>query len=170
MHVLLLSIQRHLWLVLTITSGMVVTISLILPAVFNLEPCYLCIFQRLLWIIMTGLGMIALFGHNAITFAGRLFIFFAGMGISAAGYQSWLQWQPIAETSCVGSTPGLIDRLVEWLGEQLPALFLATGFCEDAALFILGFSLANWAFIMFMLALIGALIALHQAPISNRIN
>jgi disulfide bond formation protein DsbB len=62
--------------------------------------------------------------------------------------------------------PGLIERLIEWLGEKLPELFLATGFCEEAELSILGLTLANWAMLSFSLFFLAALWALFRKPIS----
>ena len=52
--------------------------------------------------------------------------------------------------------PGLIERLVEWLGQQYPALFLATGFCEEAELRLLDMTLANWALAAFLACLLAA--------------
>jgi disulfide bond formation protein DsbB len=80
-----------------------------------------------------------------------------------ATYQSWLQAQPPGSISCVGGEPGLIERLVEWLGQQLPELFLATGFCEEAELSILGLSLANWALLSFAAFFLIALWALFKS-------
>lgn len=87
--------------------------------------------------------------------AGMGFVAAALGGMATAGYQSWLQWQPPGSVTCAGSQPGLIERFIEWLGQLQPELFLATGFCEDKDLTILGLSLANLAFIAY--AALGAL-------------
>lgn len=50
--------------------------------------------------------------------------------------------------------PGIVEQWVQWLGQQSPTLFLATGFCENKELDILGLSLANWSFLAY-----GALLA-----------
>jgi disulfide bond formation protein DsbB len=59
--------------------------------------------------------------------------------------------------------PSQIERLVEWLGQLQPELFLATGFCEEAELSILGLSLANWALVSFSAFLVAAGWALFRA-------
>jgi len=48
---------------------------------------------------------------------------------------------------------GPIEQVVEWLGRLQPTLFMATGFCEDVALVILGLSLAQWSLLAFLLGL-----------------
>ena len=93
---------------------------------------------------------------------GGLVLALAGLGVGVATYQSWLQAQPPGAISCVGGQPGLIERLVEWLGQQVPSLFLATGFCEEAELVIFGLSLANWALVSFAACLIAAAWALWR--------
>ena len=99
---------------------------------------------------------------------GGLFLLGAAIGIAAAAYQGWLQLQPPGTISCVGGDPGLIERLVEWLGQQAPTLFMATGFCEDPALVILGLSLANWALVTFSLCLFAGSWALWSGPGARR--
>jgi protein dithiol:quinone oxidoreductase len=63
----------------------------------------------------------------------------------------------------VAGTPGLLERWVEWLGQQAPTLFMATGFCEDEGLSILGLSLANWALILFVLCLAVGVLGLFRS-------
>lgn len=74
-----------------------------------------------------------------------------------ATYQTWLQLLSTGSVSCIGAEMGPIERLVEWLGMQFPALLMATGFCEDKALVVLGLSLAQWALLCFLLALLRSL-------------
>lgn len=154
---------QHLWLTLGLTAAGLVAGSLILTAWLNLHPCHLCIFQRLLFMKLAVLGLLAYFlsgGWQRL--AGALTLPLSALGLGVATYQSWLQSQPPGSISCVGGEPGLIERLVEWLGQQLPELFLATGFCEEAELSILGLSLANWALLSFASFFLFALWALFN--------
>jgi disulfide bond formation protein DsbB len=148
--------SRVLWLMLAAGSAALVVSSLVLTVWLNLHPCHLCIFQRLLfmWIALLALGA-GLSTGVVRRVAGILVALAAAGGAAVATYQSWLQAQPPGSISCVEGQPGGIERLVEWLGAQVPALFLATGFCEEEELVILGLSLANWALVCFvaMLAL-----------------
>ncbi len=141
---------RLLWLLLALAAAGLVASSLVLTAWLDLHPCPLCIFQRLLFMVIAVLGLAAcLLRGGWQRLAGGFILLLSGFGIGVAGYQSWLQAQPPGSAACAGGEPGAIERLVEWLGQRLPELFLATGFCEEKELVILGLSLANWALIAF---------------------
>ena len=47
---------RHIWLGVAVISAGLVAASLLLTAWLNLHPCPLCIFQRLLFMIMSVSG------------------------------------------------------------------------------------------------------------------
>jgi disulfide bond formation protein DsbB len=142
---------RLLWSALALGSTGVVAASFGLTAWLNLHPCHLCIFQRLLFMILAVLGgLAALQVRQPIGWwAGLLSLPIATGGLAVASYQSWLQAQPPGTVSCSAGQRGLIEQLVEWLGERLPQLFMATGFCEEGELWILGLSLANWALVSY---------------------
>jgi protein dithiol:quinone oxidoreductase len=120
-----------------------------LQAMFHLAPCPLCIFQRLLYLV---LGVVALAGFLlpvgrwlwATLIAGVALL---GLGVSA--YQSWMQAFPELATECSYTNPNLIERLVDWLGMQYPPLFMATGFCTSKEWVFLGLSMANWSVLVF---------------------
>jgi disulfide bond formation protein DsbB len=142
---------RLLWSLIATGSIALVAGSFVLTAWLNLHPCHLCIFQRLLFMKLAVLFLLAAWWspRPAAAWAGLLSLPIAAAGIAVATYQSWLQMQPPGSISCMAGEPGLIERLVEWLGQLQPDLFLATGFCEEAELSILGLSLANWALVSF---------------------
>ena len=115
----------------------------------RLAPCPLCIFQRLVYMVI---GLVALLG--AIAPAGRLLwsALIAGLaagGMAVAGYQSWMQAFPHLATECSYSDPNAIERLVDWLGMLWPSMFLATGFCTGRDWEFLGLSMANSSLLMF---------------------
>lgn len=150
---------RLIWIFLALTTAAVALASLILTPWLDLEPCHLCIFQRTLFMLLALLAALtAVLPHPGWTRLGArlsalLFLALTALGSGVAAYQSWLQWQLIDEVSYISGPPGPIERLVEWLGQQSPALFMASGFCEDKQLVIQGLSLANWAFLVFVAAL-----------------
>jgi disulfide bond formation protein DsbB len=162
-----------LWLVLTAGSATLVAVSLALTAWLDLHPCHLCIFQRLLFMLVAALALVAALPAPSLVkwLAGGSVVGLGALGVGVAGYQSWLQVQPPDAVSCVGSQPGFIERVVEWLGQQAPAMFLATGFCEEEELVILGLSLANWAALSFAAVVLAAAAALflgRRAEIRTR--
>ncbi len=154
---------RVLWSLLALGCGGLVVASLLLTAVLGLHPCHLCIFQRVLFMALAILGGLAAWHwrRQSGLLAGLVCLpVFAG-GIAAAGYQSWLQEQPAGSVSCVASDPTLIEQFIEWLGKLQPDLFMATGFCENAELSIMGLSLANWALVAHLAFLVFAVLALR---------
>jgi len=142
---------RVLWLVLGVGCLALVGGSLILTAWMDLRPCGLCIFQRLLFIVLGLLALAAagLGPRRGVLVPGLLALACAAAGVGIAVYQLWVQVQPAESVSCVGGDLTFIDLLVDWLGQRLPTLFLATGFCEDTGPLILGLSLAGWALVGF---------------------
>jgi disulfide bond formation protein DsbB len=120
-----------------------------LQQLLRLAPCPLCIFQRLLFLVV---GVLALGG--ALLPVARLplaalIVAVATGGGAVAGYQSWMQAFPHLATECGYSDPNAIERLVDWLGMQWPAMFLATGFCTGRDWVFIGLSLANWSLLVF---------------------
>ncbi|RIX47028.1 MAG: disulfide bond formation protein B [Rhodocyclales bacterium GT-UBC] len=126
-----------------------VAVGLELQALLHLAPCPLCIFQRLLYLVI---GLVALLAcalpRAKVGFAG-LVGGLAVWGGGVAAYQTWMQAFPELATECGMTDPTLIERLVDWLGMQNPALFLATGFCASRDWEFLGLSMANWSVVMF---------------------
>jgi len=126
-----------------------VAVGMELQALLRLAPCPLCIFQRLLYLVI---GLVALAG--VLLPGGRLLwsaliAALAAGGVAVAGYQTWMQAFPLLATECGYSDPNAIERLVDWLGMQWPALFLATGFCTSREWEFLALSMANWSLLVF---------------------
>ena len=153
---------RLLWSVLALGCLVLVVGSFILTAWMDLRPCPLCIFQRLLFMVLGLLALAAawLGSRPAALLPGLLTLPCAVGGIGIAAYQIWLQLQPPASASCGGGPLAFIDVVVDWLGDRLPTLFLATGFCEESGPLILGLTLPRWALVGFSGYLIVALWAI----------
>ncbi len=146
--------DRRLWLLIAGAGAALALASILLTEWLALAPCHLCIFQRLLFMLMAPLALIAAFTSGwAQRISGTLTALAAAGGAATAGFQTWLQAQPEGSVSCLGPEMGPIEHFVEGLGVLQPTLFMATGFCEDVALAILGLSLAQWALLAFLLAL-----------------
>ena len=138
-----------------------VAIGLELQALFRLAPCPLCIFQRLLYLVI---GVVGLLGFALP--AGRML--WTGLGgalalggFSVAAYQTWMQAFPELATECGYADPNAIERLVDWLGMQYPGLFLATGFCTSRDWVFLDLSMANWSMLIFA-GVVGYLVVLAK--------
>ena len=159
-------IPSHLlWLAIALIGMALAAGSFIMVAWLKLQPCPLCIAQRTLFMLMGVLSLVALFAGRRLggRLAGALTVLAALSGAGVAGYQVWLQHQPAAMFTC-GADMNVIERLVYWLGEQVPALFSAPGICQDTSLLILGYSLAAWAMVAFLASAVVALWALARRP------
>ncbi len=126
-----------------------VAVGMEMQALLHLAPCPLCIFQRLLYIVI---GLVGLLGFCLP--AGRmLWAALAGgfglLGFGVAAYQTWMQAYPELAPECSFTDPNLIERLVDWLGMAWPSMFLATGFCTSRDWEFLGMSMANWSALVF---------------------
>lgn len=148
--------SRSIWLALALTCLGLVVASFVLTVKMHLHPCHLCILQRLLFMLLAGFALLAAIFPPGLgsRLIGILALATSGTGIGVAGYQVWLQAQPMDPFSCASGTPELIEHLVDWLGRQAPDLFMATGLCQEIELRILTLSLAEWALIAFSAALI----------------
>ena len=106
---------RLLWSVLGAGCLALVVGSLILTVWMDLRPCTLCIFQRLLFIVL-GLSALAAAGlgpRRAALFPGLLVLSCALAGIGISAYQVWLQLQPPDTASCGGGALSLVDLVVD---------------------------------------------------------
>lgn len=126
-----------------------VAVGMELQTLLRLAPCPLCIFQRLLYIVI---GIIGLLGF--IWPAGRMLwaVLAGGLGVfgfGVAAYQTWMQAFPDLAPECSFTDPNAIERLVDWLGMEWPSMFLATGFCTSRDWEFLGLSMANWSVVIF---------------------
>ncbi len=120
-----------------------------LQQLFRLAPCPLCIFQRLLYIVIGLVAMAGVLLPGGRRLWSAMIAALAAGGVAVAGYQTWMQAFPHLATECGYSDPNLIERLVDWLGMQWPSLFLATGFCTSREWEFLGLSMANWSLLVF---------------------
>ena len=154
-----------LWSTMAIGSAGLAVGSIVLTERLDLHPCHLCILQRLLFMILALLGGIAAWQsrHSAGRWTGVLSLPVSVCGVAVASYQSWLQAQPRGTFTCTAGQPGLIEQWIDWLGQRLPQLFMATGFCEDVELQILGLSLAHWALVAFSVSLAMAIGVLRSS-------
>jgi disulfide bond formation protein DsbB len=104
--------------------------------------------------------VLALFALCGVLLPGwrRLWSVLVGLtaigGVISAVQQSWMQYLPQQAIECGFGDPTLVERIVDWLGAQWPAMFMVTGFCTSKEWIFLGLSLANWSALCF-LALLG---------------
>jgi disulfide bond formation protein DsbB len=157
------SVRAGFGLMALSSAGLVVA-GLVLGGWLKLQPCPLCIFQRLLYLVVAflALGGALLPGWHRLW--GALVGLAAAGGLATAAYQSWLQFAPTVANECGFGEPTLIEQLVDWLGMQWPDMFMATGFCSSKEWVFLGLSMANWSIFCFAgFVAAAALLALQRS-------
>lgn len=132
------------------------------------SPCPLCIFQRMLFMLIVALAVLGLVLPRAASWAITTGISAVSMGgFAVAAYQCWMQEFPGSVPSCGYADPTLIEQIVDWAGMQSPYFFLATGYCEHKDIAFLGASWAQLAAVAFFtVSLTGAWITC--SPIVQR--
>lgn len=131
--------------------------------VMGLEPCPLCIIQRL-FVIALGAVMLVAAIHNPAHLGRRLYggliLVLAALGAGVAGRHVWLQSLPADQVPACG--PGL-EYLLETfpLTDALRLVFEGSGECAEVQWTFLGLSIPGWTLLVFIgLAVVGLLLLL----------
>jgi protein dithiol:quinone oxidoreductase len=125
----------------------------------GLEPCPLCVFQRVA-VLMLGFVFLAAYAHNpgrkGARIYGGLAALAAGAGIGFAARQLWLQSLPADQVPACG--PGLdfiMDVFPLW--EAIGMVLKGSGDCAKVEWVFLGLSMAGWVAVSLAALGLGAL-------------
>jgi disulfide bond formation protein DsbB len=137
------------WLLLAL-SGSAVATSLFVQHALGVDPCSLCVIQRLTYLACTlaAGSAIALGGSRQarIGFTALVVALAAG-GLSVAAYQTWLQAFPPAHASCSAGFGMLLDDTpFEGIWHYVMD---APGDCREITLRIAGLSMAQASVLLF---------------------
>ena len=144
--------NRLFYLVVFLISISLLSYGYYLQFVEGLEPCPLCIFQRVAFIAIIGFAFIGtVHGPQKVgkyVYSGLILVA-ALVGASIAGRQVWLQHLPADLVPECG--PGL-DFMLEVfpLGETLKMVFTGSGECAKVDWTFLGFSIAELSLAWFL--------------------
>ncbi|TXI73104.1 MAG: disulfide bond formation protein B [Dokdonella sp.] len=147
-----------------LAAGSLLVAGFALGELMSLQPCPLCIFQRLLYLLLVLLALLGVAWPVMRRLWSGLLVLTAAGGVTTAVYQSWLQYFPSPSAECGFGEPTLIEQLVDWFGVRWPSLFMATGFCSSKDWLFLGLSLANWSAVCFLLLTVAALYLFLRRP------
>ena len=119
----------------------------------DMEPCPLCILQRLAFMAFGVIGLLGAFfarGRVMTRLLATLGFVAAAVGASVAGRQVWLQSLPADQVPACG--PGL-DYMVQNfpLLKTLSMVLRGSGECAENAWQFLGLGIAAWALVWFVL-------------------
>lgn len=152
-------------------TGFIVCTGLILIALYlqyfvHLEPCPLCMLQRVAFIV---LGVVFLIG--ALHGPGKVGIrVYAGVGLLAsltglglAVRHVYLQYNPPEYVSCAGDFYSQLERIP--LGRLISNALRATGDCSKVDWTLLGLSIAEWSLVWFaILTVLGLFLLFRRSP------
>jgi len=134
-----------------------------LQLVLELEPCPLCILQRVVVLVLALFFLLALL-QNPRWWGRRVYagvgVIISAVGIAIAGRHVWLQHLPPDQVPECG--PGLSFMLEVFpLGEALGMIFRGSGECAEVAWRFVGLSIPEWTLVVFVGYLLGCLLVLR---------
>jgi disulfide bond formation protein DsbB len=127
----------------------------------GLEPCPLCMFQRVA-VIAVGLVFLVAAVHNPNRPGAALYalitLVVAGIGAGLASRQIWLQALPKDQVPACGMGLSYMMESMPFL-DVIARVLQGTGECAEKGWVFLGLSIAGWTFVFFA-SMIAAAIAL----------
>ena len=144
--------QRSLFLAAFLICAALIATALTMQYALKLEPCPLCIFQRVFVIALGAIVLVAAIHDPRL--AGRrvygvLIVVFGVLGMIVAGRHVWLQSLPADQVPECG--PGLEYMLSAFpLTEALSLVFRGSGECADVQWVFLGLTIPGWTLLIFM--------------------
>ena len=125
----------------------------------GLDPCPLCIFQRVA-VIAAGIVFLIAFIHNpgrtGAAIYAVLITLAAGAGAAFAGRQIWLQSLPKDQVPACGMGLNyMLDSLP--LLDVVRKVFAGSGECAEKAWELFGLSIAGWTFVFFIAMIVVAI-------------
>ena len=143
--------QRPLFLAAFLVCAALIATALTMQYALKLEPCPLCIFQRVFVFALGGIALVAAIHDPGL--AGRrvygvLIVVFGVLGMIVAGRHVWLQILPADQVPECG--PGLEYMLNAFpLTEALSLVFRGSGECADVQWVFLGLTIPGWTLVIF---------------------
>jgi disulfide bond formation protein DsbB len=130
--------------------------ALVLQHLDGLDPCPWCVVQRLGFIGVATVSLIAAL-HRPGTVGTVVYSFLAGViaaaGAAAASYHIWIQSDPERAMSCANSP---VERMLDAskIGKMIPPLLQYDGLCTIKPWKFLTLSIPEWSLVWFVALLI----------------
>ena len=139
--------------------------GLYLQHVLNLDPCPWCIVQRLHFIVIALIALVAAL-HRPGGTGIAVYSVFGGLvaigGMAAAGYHIHVQNDPGRALECMG---GWLEQWLDAskLGKIVPPLLQYDGSCLPKPWSFLGLSIPEWSFAWFAMLFIAFAVMLYRS-------
>lgn len=154
---------RNIQILLAFTALFILTCSLCFQYVLDMEPCPLCLMQRLAVILLLIMSTIGIFVNKSSTgkrIAVTMFLI-AGFGLYFASRQLWLQSLPPGHApACM---PGM-DVLIQYFPwkDILHALLFGDGDCAEVRWTWLGLTMPAWAAVYFVFTMMMSIVLIRE--------
>ncbi|HVR93089.1 MAG TPA: disulfide bond formation protein B [Casimicrobiaceae bacterium] len=162
----LLPPRRIAYFLAFFVCAILILYALYLQYIEGLEPCPLCVFQR---ICVIGMGIVFLIagfhhpGRGGATVYAVLQLLIGGAGIAFAGRQVWLQSLPPDQVpSCSMGLNYMLDTLP--FTDVLKKVFEGSGECAEKAWEFLHLSLAAWMLVFFIAIIATSFALIRRDP------
>ena len=161
---------RAAYVTLAFISFGLIGVGLLLQHVVGLDPCPLCIFQRLAYLTLALFALLAawLSPRTASRWFGVLVLLSALTGGGIAGWHVWLQMNPQG-MSCGPGLQAMLDNFP--LTEVLPKVFRGSGDCTESAWTLVGLTIADWSLLWFVVLAVATIFVLfaprYRSPIKT---
>lgn len=160
------------WVLLTLIATGLLLAALYFQFVMGLNPCMMCVYQRVAVVGIIGAGLVGIWGHQyALTrwLAYLGWIVSSGWGLKVA-HDQVLEEQLVANGGI--STCPIFPDFPAWLPlhDWVPALFKPTGICGDIAWTLFGYSMPFWMRIVFALLFAAALVVVASQLKQHKYN
>ena len=167
---ILLGVRNFFWLI-GFGCFFLVAVALYMEHAMNLEPCPLCIFQRVAVLATGSLAVVAALhnpGATGIRIYGSLVSLASLAGAGLAARQLYLQALPEGQIPSCG--PGL-DYLLDVfpMTEVIGLVLAGDGSCAEVVWSFLGLSIPGWALIGFIGLILAGLFQVLRPASSFRI-
>ncbi len=130
----------------------------------GLEPCPLCMFQRVA-VIAVGLVFLAAAIQNPFRPGAALYalltLVVAGAGAAFAGRQIWLQALPKDQVPACGMGLSYMMDSMPFL-DVFTRVLKGSGECAEKAWVFLGLSIAGWSFVFFIAMIVAAIALIRR--------
>jgi len=158
---------RTLCLLGLIACTALITTAFYMQYIMGLDPCPLCMMQRIVIYVLAALFLIALVHNPATTgqrIYGTLITLFGLAGVGFSSRQLWLQSLPPEEVPACGPSLEYMLDVLPWT-DVINAMMYGTGDCAKIAWTFLSLSIPGWTLIAFICFALLGLMQWRRRPI-----
>lgn len=159
MVLLLLPPRRAAYFLGFLVCAALIAIALYMQYYMDLEPCPLCVFQRVAVIASGVVFLVAALhgpGRGGAIFYAVLTFITAGIGAGLAAWQVWIQAQPKGSVAACGMG---LDYMLETLPltDVISRVLKGSGECAEQGWVFLGLAIPSWTFVFFIAMIVAAI-------------